>query len=125
MSCNPNAATANLLRNRINQALLRNQKVGTLEYLLGCSIEECRKHLESKFEEEMSWQNHGEWHIEHRRPCASFDLTNEEEQKMCFHYTNLQPMWAPDNLSKGGSFDESTFQWYWYGNKWVEIDSSD
>ena len=50
-------------------------------------------------------ENHGNWHIDHRIPCCSFDLTTEEEQKKCFHYTNLQPLWDKDNLSKGGKYD--------------------
>ena len=49
----------------------------------------------------MTWENHGEWHIDHIKPCASFNLLNEDEQKKCFHYTNLQPLWASENLSKG------------------------
>ena len=54
----------------------------------------------------MSWENHGTWHIDHRVPCAKFDLTKKEEQEKCFHYTNLQPLWAKDNLSKGNKYDE-------------------
>jgi hypothetical protein len=71
--------------------------------LLGCSIEKCRQHLESLFQEGMTWNNHGlyGWHIDHIIPCSSFNLTNLEEQKKCFHYTNLQPLWAENNLSKG------------------------
>ena len=49
----------------------------------------------------MSWDNYGDWHVDHIRPCASFDLTNEDEQRICFHYKNLQPLWGPDNLEKG------------------------
>jgi hypothetical protein len=49
----------------------------------------------------MSFKNYGKWHIDHIRPCASFDLSKASEQKECFHYTNLQPLWAEDNLSKG------------------------
>jgi len=71
--------------------------------LLGCSIEEVRQHLEKQFQPGMTWDNYGlyGWHIDHIIPCDSFDLTKEEEQKKCFHYTNLQPLWAADNLSKG------------------------
>jgi len=71
--------------------------------LLGCSIEECKSYLESKFIEGMSWDNHGlyGWHIDHIIPCASFDLTDPAQQQKCFHYTNLQPLWAEENLKKG------------------------
>jgi hypothetical protein len=71
--------------------------------LIGCSIPELKQHLESQFKDGMDWNNYGlkGWHIDHIKPCASFDLTNPEEQKKCFHYTNLQPLWAKDNLKKG------------------------
>jgi hypothetical protein len=71
--------------------------------IIGCSIDELKHHLESKFTEGMSWDNYGltGWHIDHIIPCASFDLSNPEEQKKCFHYTNLQPLWAKDNQRKG------------------------
>ena len=53
----------------------------------------------------MSWDNHGfgddKWHIDHIIPCSNFDLTKKEEQKKCFNYKNLQPLWQKDNLSKG------------------------
>jgi len=49
----------------------------------------------------MSWDNYGEWHVDHKRPCASFDLSKLKEQRVCFHYMNLQPLWAAENLSKG------------------------
>jgi hypothetical protein len=54
----------------------------------------------------MSRDNYGYrgWHVDHIVPCSAFDLTNIEEQKKCFHYTNLQPLWAKDNLSKGNKF---------------------
>lgn len=68
--------------------------------LLGCSLDELRDHLERQFSEGMTWDNYGDWHIDHRLPCASFDLSNPDEQKVCFNYTNLQPLWAKDNLSK-------------------------
>lgn len=72
--------------------------------LLGCSLSELKIHLENQFTEGMNWQNHGygddKWHIDHIRPCASFDLTDPEQQKQCFHYTNLQPLWQKDNLIK-------------------------
>lgn len=52
----------------------------------------------------MSWDNFGEWYIDHIKPCCSFDLTDIEQQKKCFHYTNLQPLWAIDNLKKSGKY---------------------
>ena len=55
----------------------------------------------------MTWENHGDWHIDHIRPCCSFNLLNDDDQKQCFHYTNLQPLWAKDNLMKGGKFNET------------------
>lgn len=92
-----------LISNRILIALKRNYKSGRTLELLGCSILECRQHLEKQFKPGMTWENRGQhgWHIDHKRPCASFDLTDPKQQKQCFHYTNLQPLWAKDNLSKG------------------------
>ena len=90
-----------LLRNRIRYALKRNFKsISTLK-LLGCSLDFLKQHLSSKFTEGMSFDNYGKWHIEHIKPCASFDLSKPEEQAKCFHYTNLQPLWAKDNILKG------------------------
>jgi len=76
----------------------------TLE-LLGCSVNDLKTHLESQFTECMTWENYGEWHIDHIRPCASFNLEDPEEQKKCFHWTNLQPLWAKDNLAKSDRLD--------------------
>lgn len=67
----------------------------------------------------MAWDNYGEWHIDHRKPCASFDLS-KEEIKRCFHYTNLQPMWAKDNQSKSDSYDKKTFSHIWTGSAWIK-----
>lgn len=57
----------------------------------------------------MSWQNrgrgHDKWHIDHVRPCASFDLTDPEQQKQCFHWSNMQPLWQTDNLRKGSKYE--------------------
>jgi hypothetical protein len=77
------------------------EKTGKTMELTGCSKEELTTHLESKFTEGMTWENYGKWHIDHIRPCASFNLEEPEEQKKCFHWTNLQPLWALDNIRKG------------------------
>lgn len=78
--------------------------VKTIE-LIGCSVPELRAHLEQQFTSGMTWDNYGDWHIDHIKPCAAFDLTNEDEQRDCFHYSNLQPLWASDNMSKGAKWD--------------------
>jgi len=88
------------LRHRLNMALKGNPKIETTMKLVGCSIEQLRKHLGLKFVEGMSWKNYGKWHVDHIIPCASFDLSKASEQKKCFNYTNLQPLWAKDNLKK-------------------------
>lgn len=87
------------LRRRVNDVV--NKKAGKTMELVGCSLLALLKHLEKNFVEGMTWENYGEWHIDHIIPCASFDLTVEEEQKKCFHYSNLQPLWGIDNLKKG------------------------
>jgi hypothetical protein len=91
------------LRSRLCSAI-RNQnaiKSDKTMNLVGCSITFLRGYLEAKFTEGMTWENHGEWHIDHIKPCASFNLLDEQEQQKCFHYKNLQPLWAQENLSKG------------------------
>ena len=91
-----------LSRSRFRSALRgRGAKSYRTTRLIGCSIEHLRQHLEAQFADGMTWDNHGEWHIDHIKPCASFDLTDEKQQLKCFNYTNLQPLWAKDNLSKG------------------------
>jgi len=92
-----------LLRHRLYLAIKKDCKKTSAINLLGCSILFLKKYLELLFQYGMTWKNHGEWHIDHIKPCASFDLTKESEQKKCFHYTNLQPLWAKDNLTKGAS----------------------
>jgi hypothetical protein len=71
--------------------------------LLGCTAEELKVYIESKFKPGMTWENYGRegWHIDHVKACANFDLTNPAQQRECFHYTNLQPLWAQENRKKG------------------------
>lgn len=91
-------------RGQIKRAFAQNYKSGTWRTLLGCSIDECKKHLESKFKPGMTWENHGNkgWHIDHIKPISSFA---DEFLRDAFHYTNLQPLWAIDNLKKGSKID--------------------
>lgn len=92
---------ANNLRTRLNNAL--KNKSGSAVTDLGCSIDELIIYLENLFLPGMTWENKGRygWHIDHIIPLASFDLTKREQTKKACHYTNLQPLWAKDNLSKG------------------------
>jgi hypothetical protein len=90
------------LRRRLRCALKSNYKSGSAINDLGCSIEELKNHLESKFQEGMSWDNwsYEGWHIDHIKPLASFDLTDRNQLLQACHYTNLQPLWAKDNRAK-------------------------
>lgn len=85
------------LRNRLGHALNGNSKSASTIELLGCTPEHARFHIESQFTEGMTWEN---IHIDHIQPCASFDLEDPNEQRKCFHYSNLQPLFASDNLRK-------------------------
>lgn len=99
----PCFALAYALRIRIAVALRKKGKHGSAVRDLGCSIGELKAYLESQFLPGMSWSNRGlrGWHIDHIRPLASFDLTDPEQFRAACHYTNLQPMWAVDNMKKG------------------------
>ena len=94
------------LRSRLYSALRTqgtHKDVKTFE-LIGCTPDFLKGYLEAKFLSGMTWDNYGThgWHIDHIRPCVSFDLTDTDQQNECFHYSNLQPLWAADNISKGG-----------------------
>jgi hypothetical protein len=97
----PNFRIICCLRSRFLQSLDGKKKIYSPLKLLGCSVAFLKKYLEKYFKSGMSWSNYGRWHIDHIRPCASFDLSRPSEQRKCFHYTNLQPLWAKENLSKG------------------------
>jgi len=91
------------LRARINSALAGKSKYQRLSRLIGCSISQLRVWLEKQFQSGMTWSNHTRlgWHVDHKKPCSSFDLRKPSQQRLCFHFTNLQPLWWRDNLSKG------------------------
>jgi len=93
---------ARRLRGRLWDALKNDShKAGSAIKDLGCSLEELKDHIESRFVENMSWGNYGEWHIDHIKPLASFDLTDRKQFLEACHFTNLQPLWAKENISKG------------------------
>lgn len=97
---NLNFRLLKLLRGRMWKALKRNSKSLETKELLGCSVEFLQVYLAFKFKSGMSWANYGKWHIDHKIPCSKFDLTKESEQRKCFNFNNLQPLWAKDNLEK-------------------------
>ena len=100
------------LKSRIQQAIKAKcgRKAFKTAELLGCTVPEFKDWIASQFSEGMSWDNYGltTWHIDHVRPCASFDLTDPEQQRKCFHYTNQQPLWAEDNMRKSDKWDPAT-----------------
>jgi len=99
-------------RTRISLVIKKNTKYFKFWEVVGCSLEFLKKYLESKFTEGMTWENYGKygWHIDHIRPCASFDLSDPEQQKQCFHYSNLQPLWWRDNYIKGSFYNGKLYR---------------
>jgi hypothetical protein len=89
-----------VLRNNINQCLNYGYRNKSVEYVLGCNMDFFRDYLESLFLPGMSWDNRSEWHIDHIVPAKHFDLTILADIKKCFNYSNFQPLWKYDNLSK-------------------------
>jgi len=90
------------LRARLKSAIDGNYKSGSAVKDLGCSMGKLKSYLESKFQLGMTWDNYGfyGWHIDHIKPLSSFDLTDRKQMLEACHYTNLQPLWAKDNLVK-------------------------
>ena len=94
-----------ILRAQVTYSIKRGFNLGqkckpTLKLLDIPSIEWFWKYIQSKFKPGMTVENQGKWHIDHIIPCASFDLRCPVQQIACFHYSNLQPLWAEDNLKK-------------------------
>lgn len=100
---NPQYKLRHNLRSRLRKTIHnRTHGLSPVRHL-GCSIAELKANLESKFKDGMTWENYGEWHIDHIKPLADFDLTNEEEFKEACNHTNLQPLWGKENLKKGSN----------------------
>ena len=76
--------------------------------LIGCSLEECRKHIEEQFDEKMNWDNWDRkgWHLDHIRHCSSFNLSEEKQQYVCFNWRNLRPLWWDKNINKKDKYDQ-------------------
>jgi hypothetical protein len=88
------------LRSRLYIALKKGQKTGSAVDDLGCSVMDLQTYLEDKFQAGMTWENYGEWQIDHKIPLASFDLTDRNEFLLACHYSNLQPLWKNDHFQK-------------------------
>ena len=106
ISSTPEGKLIQNMRGRIHKIIKINQKVKnkhTLE-LLGCDGKFLKKHLQKKFSKGMSWDNYGEWQVDHIIPIdyflKNFDFNDVEIQKECFHYSNLQPLWSLENIRK-------------------------
>lgn len=99
---NLNHKLSMILRVRLLDALKgKANKTQSAICLLGCSIEQFKEHLENQFRPEMTWENHGEmWEVDHIISCNSFDLTDYEQQKQCFHYSNIQPLFKTTEIAK-------------------------
>lgn len=99
-------------RQRVRDTI-RQKKDGLHYELLGCSYSWLVKWLEYNFGEKYTWDNYGsEWHLDHIRPCSSFHLEQEEEQKKCFHWTNLAPLSVSENTSKGNKIVTEYIKYY-------------
>ena len=95
-----------ILRSRLGKAIKDEFKIGSAIKDLGCSITELKSYLESKFLTGMTWDNYGldGWHIDHIKPLSAFNLSDKKQILEACHYTNLQPLWAKDNLSKSDNY---------------------
>ncbi len=82
-----------------------NKKEATID-LIGCTKQQLVEHLRSQYKPGMTDENYGQWHIDHIKPCALFDLTDPDQRRACFHFSNLQPLWAAENLAKSDSYDD-------------------
>ena len=100
--CDLISYTSCMVGNTVRKALKCEKSKRSVEYL-GCSIDEFKEHIEKKFQEGMTWDNHGEWHIDHFIPLKYENPTIEEVIER-LHYTNTQPLWASENMSKGNRF---------------------
>lgn len=121
LKTDPNYKIKRAFRSRFNCALLLkgHKKASKSLEILGCSLDELRKYLESLWLPGMTWENHGSgpgfWEIDHRLPCNCFLFVNPEAQKICFHYTNLQPLWWEDNQNKSDKILSD------YKNRFIEL----
>jgi hypothetical protein len=104
---NPQNRIESSIRRRIGKLLRGTLKPDHSEALLGCSFEEFMNYISAKFKPGMSMENYGrKWHIDHIMPCSAFDMRDEDQARRCFHFTNLRPLWAKENLRKGSKITD-------------------
>ena len=109
----PIYAMTSRLRNRMGKAVKAaglGKKCASTIKLLGISPKGLKEWLEAQFTEGMTWENRSDWHVDHRVPCDAFDLTVETNQRICFWYKNLQPLWAKENVQKSNTYTEEEKQ---------------
>lgn len=70
---------------------------------IGCTGAQFRAHIESLFSEGMTWENYGQWELDHLIPRSAFDLTDIAQARACFNWQNVQPLWKSDNIKKGSA----------------------
>ncbi len=93
-------------RGQLYRALKGLNLAEPIDGLVGCSLAKLKKHIEKQFTGGMTWENYGAWHCDHIKPVASYDVDDPEQLQECFNYTNLQPLWAADNIQKGSKYEE-------------------
>lgn len=96
------------MSNQVRLSIMRNKKGYSWESLVNYTVEDLQKHLESLFKDGMSWDNMGKWHIDHKIPISAFNFEKPTDVnfKKCWALSNLQPLWALDNLKKGNRIQE-------------------
>ena len=98
-TCDPLRHLAGVVRGRAYSALKNDKQMNSTEYL-GCNIETFKQHIEQQFTDRMLWENYGEWHIDHKIRLK-YSKSSLEDVAQRLHYTNTQPIWASENMSKG------------------------
>jgi hypothetical protein len=105
----PNYKLTESIRSRINKCV--KTKSNSSKIYIGCSIDFYKKWIESQFTKEMTWENHGSyWHVDHVKPCASFDFSIEENIYTCFSWKNTQPLQIINNLQKNSKIDNKLIE---------------
>jgi hypothetical protein len=104
----PNYRMKKIMRARFKELVYAGYKKESVMTLLGCSPDHLFKWINFQFDENMNWENQGDyWHMDHIKPCASFNFEDINDQKECFHWTNLQPLFKTENIIKSDTYNDS------------------